>query len=99
MNDPIPTEIRTERRCAVGREIERFEAHIRAGQPGDLISLAAAEYQPLEPLLGIGRADFESGSENLPFSVRTGGLLAVRRRNITAILFDSLVGFFKHRIG
>ena len=51
MDDPIPAEIRTERRRAVGREIERYKVVPRPGERRDFISFAPAEYQPTEPLL------------------------------------------------
>jgi hypothetical protein len=60
MDDPIPAETRTERRRAVGREIERYEAGPGPGERSDLISFAPAEHQPLEPLLRVGRTDFKS---------------------------------------
>src|SRR5262245_10325302 len=99
MDDPIPAEIRTERHRAVCREIQSFKAPLRAGQRRDLISLAAAEYQPLEPLLLVGCADFKSGPEDLALSGRTGILFVVLRRDIAAALSDSLVGPFEYRIG
>jgi hypothetical protein len=50
IDDPIPAEIPPEKRCAIGREIEGLEAGPGAGQAGDLIGFAAAEYQLSEPL-------------------------------------------------
>src|SRR5215813_13790134 len=79
MDDLIAAEIRTERRRAVGLEIERFEAHPLRGERRDLISFAAAKYQPLEPLLRVCRADFKSRPGDLLLGAPSFGLFVIRR--------------------
>src|SRR5262249_125163 len=58
-----------------------------------------AKYQPLEPLLPVGRADFKSRPEDFLLGAPSFGLFVIRRSDLTAVLFNSLVGFFKYRIG